>query len=218
MATVLGITDRDFWYAGTDNLVVVDPEKKTALWVPRDMWCAGIKNRVNVAYRDGQHDGLRRALDELGLRADYSVVALRSAAKRILDRVDVELPVTRLLRFRYPLVPDQPIEAGERVIEFRPPKERIFGEKVHWWVGARYCVNVPSESSDFSRIRRQIALLRKLIKDGFDFSSFVGEDVRVSDPRALDELRQVRGDWTFDMLDGVKDAVIRGMMVLIRKI
>ena len=50
MATVVGILDQDSWSARTDNIVVADPVAKSLTWIPRDLWCAVLGDRINEAF------------------------------------------------------------------------------------------------------------------------------------------------------------------------
>ena len=56
--------DRSGWPANTDNIVVVDPAEQRFLWVPRDLWCEGVGDRINAAFGRGGHRGLVEALAE----------------------------------------------------------------------------------------------------------------------------------------------------------
>jgi hypothetical protein len=39
----------------TDIVVVAEPERKLLRWIPRDLWCARLGDRINAAFRHGRH-------------------------------------------------------------------------------------------------------------------------------------------------------------------
>jgi len=53
MSTVVSILDRDNRDDRTDNIGIVEPLKRRVLWIPRDLWCNTIKNRINRAFGRG---------------------------------------------------------------------------------------------------------------------------------------------------------------------
>jgi anionic cell wall polymer biosynthesis LytR-Cps2A-Psr (LCP) family protein len=217
MATVVAITDERSFDSNTDVLVVADPATRTLLWVPRDLWCEGLRDRINRAYRLQGHDGVIRALAEHGIEARHGVYVSREASAAALDGVVVDVPVPERLEFWYPLSPERPIEEGRKRIVFDPPYEELSGERIHQWIGARYGAEHPS--SDLDRIERQQVLLAALLRDGHDFSRVVapGMPARVSAPEALDELARVRPTWRFSTLGGLASATIDAMKVLTRE-
>jgi hypothetical protein len=93
----------------------------------------------------------------------------------------------------------------------------LSGERIHQWLGARYAVKGPS--SDLFRITRQQVLVRRLLEDGFDFTRALADPQLVSSTgaAALDELREVRGDWRYEVMDDVVPDKIDGMTVLMRR-
>ena len=48
MSTIIGVTDRAGFAANTDNLVLVEPGERRLLWIPRDLWCPALGDRINV--------------------------------------------------------------------------------------------------------------------------------------------------------------------------
>jgi anionic cell wall polymer biosynthesis LytR-Cps2A-Psr (LCP) family protein len=208
--------DREGWEANTDIIVLADPARRTLLWIPRDVWSPRLGDRVNAAFTIGSHGALIAALAELGHRADHSVCLSRTATTQALRDVSVRVPVDRPLQFRYPLAPEQPIEDGEKVVRFDPPAETLAGERVHQWIGARF--EVDRASGDLHRIARQQVLLRALLDQRFDFARVVAdpESISLSDPRALDELRVVDGDWRMRTLTRLRPRTIDGKAVLVR--
>jgi anionic cell wall polymer biosynthesis LytR-Cps2A-Psr (LCP) family protein len=216
MATVVAITDERSFESNTDILVVADPVTRTLLWVPRDLWCEGLRDRINQAYRLQGHDGVIRALAEHGIEARHGVYVSRAAAAAALDGVVVEVSVPERLEFWYPLSPERPIEEGRKRIAFDPPHEELSGERIHQWIGARY--GADRERSDLDRIERQKVLLEALLRDGYDFNRALapGLPVEVSAPEALEELARVRPTWRFATLADLEPATMDGMKVLTR--
>jgi glycosyltransferase involved in cell wall biosynthesis len=225
MSTVVSIMDRAEWGACTDNIVVADPGERNLLWVPRDLWCAGFGKRINRVYANERHDGLLRALAEHGIAVDHSLCLRREAMERPLGGLSISVPVSERLEFSYPLEPDRPIEEGNsKHITFEPPSERLEGERVHQWIGARFEVDGRRrpflETGDFARIRRQQVLLRRLLEEGFDFASVLADPqlVSASGPAAREELARVDRSWRFSVLEDVRGVVRDGMMVLEREV
>lgn len=211
MTTIVGVLDRDVQGANTDILVRVDPQARLLEWVPRDLWCAGIADRINRAWALGGAAGLLAALAEHGLEADRSLIVPRSAAESCLARVDVQLPVDRPQAFWYPLAPTEPIEDGRRRVAFEPPSVRLRGERVHQWIGARY--RVDGAGSDLERIDRQQALLRALLRRRFDFGPAFGGGLS---PAAAADLCRVGADWQMATLGGLRSTRAGGKDVLVR--
>ena len=58
----------------------------------------------------------------------------------------------------------------------------------------------------------------RLLEDGFDFTRALANPQFVSSTgaSALDELREVRGDWRYEVMDDVVPEKIDGMAVLVR--
>ena len=215
MATVVTVMDREGWSANTDVVVLVDPARQRLLWVPRDVWCRRLGDRVNSAFKRGGHQALIAALAELGLRADHSVCLARSAVTDALRDVRVSVPVARPLTLRYPLTPEEPIEQGEQLVHFVPPAETLDGERIHQWIGARFELGRPS--SDLDRIGRQQVLVRALLAQGFDFSRALSNpgSVSSSGQGALEELREVRPGWRFRTLPRLRPVTSDGKAVLV---
>ena len=218
MSTVVGVMDRPGWDQNTDNIVVVRPRRRELVWVPRDLWCERYGRRINAAFEYAGHEGLRIALRDLGLRVRSSVCLHREAAGAIAERIDVEVPVERALRFRYQHTPLAPIEEGWRWIEFTPPAERLRGERVHQWLQARFSPE-PRDSGDLRRIERQQALVQALLASGFDFTAGL-DPALVSldgDPRA--DLGSVGAGWRMRTLGPVVPVTIEERKVaLVRRL
>lgn len=208
--------DREGWGANTDIIVLADPARRRLLWIPRDLWCPRLGDRVNAAFSRGGHPALIAALAELGLRADHSVCVARAAASLALRDVSVRVPVDRARAFRYPLAPEEPIEDGEKRVRFDPPAETLEGERIHQWIGAR--LEIGRASSDLDRLARQQVLVRALLAQRFDFSRVTADPdgISMSGANALDELGSVGADWRFDTLGRVRATTIEGKAVLVR--
>lgn len=216
MIVAVGVLDRDRWDANTDNLAVVDPHRRRVTWVPRDLWCDAVGDRVNTAFASGGLPLLAQALAEHRLPVDGAVVLRRAATERLLDHLTLTVPVRRPLRFVYPLTPTTLVQDGSKVIGFDPPAETLQGERLHQWLGAR---KVPSGSgSDLDRIGRQQVALRVALRAGLDLGGALAdrELVRASGDDALAALGEVRPDWSFVTLDDVVPRTIDGKAVLVR--
>jgi cell envelope-related transcriptional attenuator-like protein/N-acetylmuramoyl-L-alanine amidase-like protein len=216
VATVVSVTDAWTWRSRTDNIVVVRPEERQLLWVPRDLWITETKNRINAAFKHGGHELLQRALAGQGIVVDHSICLRREAVEQALEGVTVTVPVASPMVFRYPLEPRSRVQDGHKLVSFSPPAEVLAGERIHQWLGARY--GTGEDSSDLGRIRRQRIFVRALLESGFDFSRALvwPELVSMTSTEVLDELRLVGSGWRFDYVDDVHVAHIDGQSVLVR--
>lgn len=170
MSTVVTIMDRESWQANTDNIVVVDPLHEMLLWVPRDLWCECLGDRINRAFAVGGHELLRAALAEHRVEAAEGLCLRREATEQALRDVTVTVPIKNRLAFWYPLEPQRPLEEGRKLVVFEPPEERLQGERIHQWIGARYPVmNESAEDEDLGflavkGIRRVVAALSSALR------------------------------------------------------
>jgi len=214
VATVVTVMDRPGWAARTDNIVIVDPAAERLLWVPRDLWCERIQNRVNTAFARAGHRGLIDALAEHDLIVQNSVCLCRDAVEYALADVEVTVPVDREQTYWYPLVPHGRIQDGRKVIRFSPPAEKLRGERIHQWIGARF--GYGWAATDFDRIANQQTLL-KCLWDDFDFGRVIENPdwVSASSPEAYDDLRSARPSWPFDTFSNVYPRTIAGKSVLV---
>ena len=73
MSTVVSVMDEDSWDARTDNIAVVEPARKRILWIPRDLWCPRLDNRINRAFAIGGHELLIDGLGEHSIRVYASI-------------------------------------------------------------------------------------------------------------------------------------------------
>ena len=216
MATVVGILDRDSWSANTDNIVVADPSTKSLTWVPRDLWCPSFRDRINQAFKLGGIEGLLSALREFEIPCDHGLVLRRSATERIAASISIEMPVSEPLDFWYPLEPTRPLEEGQKVVSFRPPAERLEGERIHQWVGARK--GLGRRTSDWHRMSRQQTLIRVLLAQQFDFASVISDKslVQMSARDALAELACIDSSWRMLTFRSARGETIDGKMVLVK--
>lgn len=218
MSTIVGVMDEDDWRARTDNLVRIDPATYELMWIPRDLWCDGLRDRINLAYASGGAGTLLEALSEHGFRTDYVICVRRGATESFLRSVSVTVPVDERVEYWYPKHPGRPLEEAKRRIVFEPPEERLHGIRLHEWMGARKPVH--GGGSDLHRIARQQVLVRRLLEDGTDFSPILEDPDRimVSDPRALTEMARVDATWQFSVFDDVAARTIDGKMVLVSRL
>src|SRR5262245_10587821 len=105
-----------------------------------------LHDRINCAFSQGGNERLVAALAELGFPCEHGLRLRRAATERALARVAIEVPVNEPLDLWYPLAPTRPIEDGRKMVSFRPPRERLEGERIHQWIGAR--LRVGRASSD----------------------------------------------------------------------
>jgi anionic cell wall polymer biosynthesis LytR-Cps2A-Psr (LCP) family protein len=217
-AVVVAVMDRDSWTANTDNVVVVDAKRRRLVWVPRDLWSDVVGDRINAAFARGGHGPLQAAVRAHGLRADSSVVLLRSGVERALDGLRVTVPVDRRRRYWYPLAPTLRIQDGRKLVAFEPPRETLSGERIHQWVGARQSADVPAPTlPDLDRIERQQVLVRTLLEDGFPFAKALEDPalVSIAGSRALDVLGAVRATWELETFRRFQPGMIEGKLVLL---
>ena len=92
MATVVSIMDRDSRDQRTDNIVVVDLSRKRLLWVPRDLWCERLGDRVNEAFGRSGHQALIAARQEPPSTATSAGPAPVTAAMRSSSRASAGRP------------------------------------------------------------------------------------------------------------------------------
>jgi hypothetical protein len=215
-SVAVAILDRDDWSANTDVIVLVDPVMRHLTWVPRDLWVPGFEDRINAAFARGGGERLIEALAEVRLPVEGVLCLRRSATEAALAGVEATVPVSEPMDFWYPLTPTRPIEEGRKQISFRPPNERLSGERLHQWIGAR--TRVSGAGSDLQRIERQQVLVRVLLAAGFDFAATLADPklfrTTGRDPLAI--LSSVRGDWNCCLFDSVSDTTIDGKAVLVR--
>jgi hypothetical protein len=211
--TCVAILDEDNWDARTDIIALVDSRRRRIIWVPRDLWAESFGDRINMAYRRGE---LLPRLRELGFPCDGLLCLRRGATEAALRGVEVDVPVSAMLDFWYPMVPGQTIESGRKQVSFRPPVAHLQGERLHQWIGARYAVD--GSGSDLNRLRRQIVLLRALIAQHASFATALADPAQWrregADP--LPVLAGVDNHWRMTVFDRVRPTTIDGKQVLVR--
>jgi len=217
MSTVVSIMDRDSWSERTDNIAVVEPLKKRILFIPRDLWCDTMQNRINTAFRTGGHELLISCLHEHEVEVDASLCLRRTATAESLRDAQVYVPIRKVMRFWYPLHPTRPIEEGRKPIVFTPPGELRAGERIHQWMGARYTID--KRNSDLRRLDRHITLLRSLLEQNFDFTRLITNKEYYSTYGAsvFEDLTQVEADWKLEVLGPVAHKKIGRRLVVIKK-
>lgn len=219
MSTVVALMDGPGWGENTDNIVVAQPRRRRLVWVPRDLWSEGFGMRVNGVYATAGAAGLLEALRTLGVRARHVVCAQREAAEVLLSDVLVEVPVPEPLRFWYPLSPSARLEEGRKEIRFDPPAERLAGERVHQWLGARTAVD-GYRGGDLDRIVRQHAFVAALLTRGFSPGSLLEqrpELFRISSDRAMADLARVTSEWAMTTHGPLLPLTIEGRKVMMRR-
>lgn len=217
MSTVVSIMDRDSWSERTDNIAVVEPLKKRILFIPRDLWCDRLQNRINCAFRTGGHELLISCLKEHEVHVHASLCLRREATAESLRDAQIYVPIRKVMKFWYPLHPTRPIEEGRKSIVFTPPGELLSGERIHQWMGARYTID--EGNSDLRRLDRHITLLRSLLEQNFDFAKLVANEEQVSTygSNVFEDLRQVGADWKLEVLEPVEHKRIGKRLVVIKK-
>jgi hypothetical protein len=205
------------WDGNTDVIVVVDPARRLLRWVPRDLWCAGLGDRINSAFWRGKHNALIAALGEHEIASEHSICLRREATESASLHLTITVPVTARLDFWYPESPNSPIEEGRKQVTFLPPTELLAGERIHQWIGARY--SLASDTTDFDRLRRQQTLLARLLETRWNFGVVLADTdlVDISSAEAIEELKQVDAAWQMGIFDDVIDATVDAKMVLLKR-
>ena len=126
---------------------VVQGARSRIVFVPRDLWCEAVGDRVNRAFAVGGASLLGLALAEHGLPVSGSVVLRRAATERLLASVCLTVSVPRSLEFVYPLMPTTLVQDGAKLVRFSPPAETLTGERLHQWLGARKVLEVRAPTS-----------------------------------------------------------------------
>jgi hypothetical protein len=178
--------DRDYWTARTDVIVIVSLEENKLMWVPRDIYCELINDRINVAYALGGSELLIKCLNEYKVTSKYNILGCVCLLPALVNEYvkyikSIKVPVENDIKFDYPLRRNKPIEEGSKVIEFKAPFEILSGERIHQWIGARYCIPLSLYLyPDLHRIMRQQILTRVLIDKKFDFG-FILDNPEIND-------------------------------------
>ncbi len=215
MATVVGVMDERSLRGRTDVTVVVDPERKHLLWIPRDLWCEDLGDRVNRAFELRGHDGLKAALAEHGIAIDHGLVLSRAATERVIAGLDVMMPVARASRlpFRKFRAGTSGRRSGRSASTRRRPGS--METSIHDWLSGRYSSD-RNEAGDLGRIRRQQLLLVVLLGERADLSGVLdaAERVRSELGSRAGDLAAVRTGWTCGTFGPLTPRRIDGKEVL----
>ena len=216
MSTVLALMDRPGWGENTDNIVVTQPRRRRLVWVPRDLWSAPFRMRMNGVYATAGATGLLEALGDLGLRVQHVMCVQREAAELLLSDAEVEVPVHEPLRYWYPLAPRANIEDGRKEVVFDPPAERLAGERIHQWLGARAAIG-PYRGGDLDRIERQQVFVPAFLRQGFSPRTLLEQRpdlFRSSSADAVAELAQVTPEWRMTTYGPLLPLTVEGRKVM----
>ena len=138
---------------------VVDLRRRRLVWIPRDVWCDTLRDRINRAFAMGGHQALMDGLAHIGFPVDQSLCLRRRATEEALEGVRVHVRVKKRLQFWYPLSPTTPIEDGRKPIDFVPPLEILSGERFSG-IGARYARDrAPPPTSSVSVVSKSCCAL-----------------------------------------------------------
>jgi hypothetical protein len=208
MTTVVAVMDAPSFSRCTDVIVVVQPASRRLLWVPRDLFCPRLGERINHAYARGGSSGLIAALAEHRIAAENTVCLRPDGIRPALADCAFTIPVRASIEARY---------HGE-TFHFRAPVDRLWGERIHAWIGARDVKGERRGLPDLNRIARQQELVAVLLGERFDFARFLapGLPVEVSSSAAVEALSGVRSTWRIETLDGLILQSIDGEHVLVR--
>ncbi len=231
-AVCITVMDRNEWTANTDINVIVIPYNKTLLWIPRDLYCETINNRINKAYCKGREELYLKSINSLGFDFNVTncVCLWPTAIERYIDKIkSLEVPVNVKREFKYPLHRHIPIEKGFKVITFDEPSEILTGDRFHEWIGARYAINPNGFiGSDFDRIYRQQVLVKELLINKFDFNIIDNDmdydeyiknikDIRGLDINVINILKTVDSTWILKTVNNLVDERINNKIVLVIK-
>ncbi len=229
-ATAISIVvmDRNAWTANTDIIVIIIPNKKTLLWVPRDLYCELINNRINKAYCKGRAELFLKSINsyDFDFNVTNCVCLFPSAIEKYIDKIkSIEVPVNIKREFKYPLHRHKPIEEGFKIITFNEPSETLTGDRFHEWIGARYAVNPKGFiGTDFDRIYRQQILVKEILKKNIDIIDnndidYINnsQDIRGLDINVINILKTVDSTWSFNTIDKLVSKRINNKLVLVTK-
>lgn len=115
MSIVVCVMDRNGYNNNTDIIVIVDSEKKSIYWIPRDLYSPRIKRKINAAYCKVGPNGLKNCLKDLNIYVKECVCLLPlfiEQAIKIINKIIV--PVEENEKYYYPLHRHKPIEKGKK--------------------------------------------------------------------------------------------------------
>ena len=217
MSIVIAITDCNDWRGRTDNIVVVNSFSKILVWIPRDLWSNVVQFRINAAFSYGGHELLIKAVKEIGFLVKNSICVWPFAIAKILNKLEIKVPVRNKMAFYYPRKPFEK-GGGYELIYFNPPFEILSGERIHQWIGARFSAYKDKSFNDLDRIRRQRIFIQEMIKQKIDLSFNIDEGVSSSDlNKCIDEIRQIDDTWKTAMFNSFEKRKINGAFVLVKR-
>lgn len=178
---VLGISGGD--YSGsdlTDSMIFISVENQTGktliLSLPRDIWIAPLRAKLNTVYHYKGLEETKKVTEEiLGQKVDYGLVIDFEIFKKVVDFLDgVEVEVERTLDdYKYPIAGkendecdgDPEFKCRYEYIHFDVGKQKMDGERALKYVRSRYAEG--EEGTDFARSQRQQRLILALQKKIF---------------------------------------------------
>jgi len=164
----------------TDSIIFISLENQTGktlvLSLPRDIWIAPLRTKLNSVYHYEGMEETKKAVGEiLGQKIDYSLVIDFNLFTKIVDYLDgVEVDVERALDdYKYPLAGrendlcngDPEYKCRYETISFEAGKQLMTGEMALKYVRSRNAEG--EEGTDFARSQRQQRLLAAIKKRVF---------------------------------------------------
>lgn len=171
----------------TDTLMFVSADgqsgKIAALSLPRDIWVAPIRAKLNSAYHYGGLDLAKETVSEiLGQPVDYAVFAEADFLVKVIDVLGgVEVDVEKAFDdYRYPIAGrendecegDPEFKCRYEDLHFDAGPQHMGGERALGYVRSRYAEG--EEGTDFARNKRQqnllLAIKKKLLSPQMIFN------------------------------------------------
>lgn len=222
------VMDRDSWFARTDVIIICNPDKKLLYWLPRDLYCTRICNRLNTAYQKGQDTLVIECLNDVGIAIKHCICILPILINENIMKIgEINIPIGQTRRYFYPLHRHKPIEEGKRLITFTAPNEILTGDRIHEYIGARYAaddhfkpsIKIPSHYPDFDRIRRQQNLLKHLLITKYVFHYADEKNIRGVNESVIQILKMLDDSWQIETISETQYTlcVINKMSVLVKK-
>lgn len=196
------IMDRNSWIARTDVIIICNPDNKKLFWIPRDLYCERISNRLNTAYGKGKDTLVIECLKDFGINVKYCICILPNLINENIIRLgEITVPIAITRHFYYPLHRHTNIEDGKRLIQFTAPNEILAGDRIHEYIGARFAADsklIPKHFPDFDRIRRQQNLLKQLLLKKSIFHYEDEKNIQGINDSVIQILRSVDDSWTIE--------------------
>lgn len=192
----------------TDSIIFISVENQTGkaliLSLPRDIWIAPLRAKLNTVYHYKGLDETKKMTEEiLGQKVDYSLVIDFEIFKKVVDFLGgVEVDVQRSFDdYKYPIPgKENDLCDGERTYQcryehlyFDAGKQTMNGEQALKYVRSRNAEG--DEGTDFARSQRQqrliLALQKKIFKPEFilnynklkQLTSLVLENIKMDVPQ-----------------------------------